>query len=208
MKISNGRNIKWLERIECMTSKTKLSHTSIDCGDQRRTTGSMPLVASRQVDGWACTQLTMLSSAWSTLTRLVLQRSQMKRLPSSEPAAMYCAPALAPSRRCPRPRLPRLSSSSPHPATDAMSLTRRSPTKLAYEDRGKELVDHRAQFGHGTYSHDAKASLSKLAIRNQYCIMKWTWTQVNGIKSAAGEDRYESSEGQSKDQFQWTFTND
>ena len=53
------------------------------------TTGSIPLVASIQCDGWGCRQLTMESSPLSTRSMLVVQRSHRKKEPSSDPATMY-----------------------------------------------------------------------------------------------------------------------
>lgn len=53
------------------------------------TTGSIPLVASKQYDGWGCRQFTMESSPRRTRMMFVVWRSQMKKDPSSEPATMY-----------------------------------------------------------------------------------------------------------------------
>lgn len=76
------------------TSKDKLleltfiMHLTCGNGAQSLTTDSIPLVASRQVWGWAWTQFTIDSSPGKTRIRLVVWLSHTNRFPSSEPAAM------------------------------------------------------------------------------------------------------------------------
>lgn len=66
-----------------------IAHTS-GRGLHRRTTGSIPLVASKHEVGWGCKQFTMDSSPFNTRTMLVVYLSHMKKEPSSEPATIYC----------------------------------------------------------------------------------------------------------------------
>ena len=67
-----------------MNGKLKLTSAN---GLHSLTTGSMPLVASRQAVGWPCRQFTMDSSPSKMRTMLVEAFSQMKNFPSSDPAA-------------------------------------------------------------------------------------------------------------------------
>ena len=52
------------------------------------TTGSIPLVASKQDVGWGCKQFTIDSSPFKTRTILEVCLSQTKKEPSSDPAIM------------------------------------------------------------------------------------------------------------------------
>jgi hypothetical protein len=59
-----------------------------DLGAHSLTADSMPLVARRQDVGWLWRQLTIDSSPMRILTMFVDSRSQMKNLPSSDPATI------------------------------------------------------------------------------------------------------------------------
>jgi hypothetical protein len=85
------RNNPFADTINSATPMRRCTHFIITSGLglHSLTTGSIPLVASKQYDGWGCRQFTMESSPRRTRMIFVVWRSQMKKDPSSEPATMY-----------------------------------------------------------------------------------------------------------------------
>ena len=84
--------LRWFALAAASTSSICLSCVSPSCGHglQSLITGSIPLVAKRQVLGCGCKQFTIESSPFNTRTRFVVSLSHIKNEPSSLPPTIYC----------------------------------------------------------------------------------------------------------------------